>query len=250
VDDLIAVGLLNRPELAAGQALVRATLELLRQEKLRPLIPSVLLRGASTNPAGTLGGGLFGGGLNSHLGNFSARSDLDVLFLWELRNFGFGNRALVNLRGAEVQVAELELFRVQDRVAAEVTQAHAQVRSAAARLKDAETGLKAAAESANKNLLGMAETKEAGDVVLLVIRPQEVVAAVQALAQAYADYYGAVADYDRAQFRLYRALGQPAGWLNGQGCPAAGAPPEPPGPASPPHPGRTDWRGPPAPAGS
>jgi len=33
---------------------------------------------------------------------------------------------------------------------------------------------------------------------------------VQALAQAYLDYYGAVADANRAQFRLYRALGQPA----------------------------------------
>jgi hypothetical protein len=33
---------------------------------------------------------------------------------------------------------------------------------------------------------------------------------VQALAQAYIDYYGAVADANRAQFRLYRALGQPA----------------------------------------
>ena len=42
------------------------------------------------------------------------------------------------------------------------------------------------------------------------MRPQEAVAAVQALAQAYADYYGAVADANRAQFRLYRALRRPA----------------------------------------
>jgi hypothetical protein len=43
-----------------------------------------------------------------------------------------------------------------------------------------------------------------------VIRPQEVVAALQTVAQAYTDYYSAVADYDRAQFRLYHALGHPA----------------------------------------
>src|SRR5262249_48140020 len=158
VDELIGVGLMNRPELAAGRALVRATLELLRQEKLRPLIPSVLFRGASTNPTGTLGGGYFGGGLNSPLSNFSARMDPDAQLLWELRNFGAGNLALVNLRGAESRLAELELFRTQDRVAAEVVQAVAQVRSAAARLKDAEAGLKDAVESANKNLLGMSET--------------------------------------------------------------------------------------------
>ena len=39
---------------------------------------------------------------------------------------------------------------------------------------------------------------------------QEVVASVQSLAQAYNDFYGAVADYARAQVRLYRALGHPA----------------------------------------
>jgi outer membrane protein TolC len=219
VDDLILVGLGNRPELSAQQSLVQAALARIRQEKLRPLIPNVLLRGASTNPAGTLGVGVFGGGLNSNLSNFSARTDLDVQLLWELRNLGFGNRALVHQRGAEAQVAELELFRTQDRVAAEVTQAYAQVRSAAARLRDGEVGLRDAVESATKNLSGMAETKSAGAAFLLVIRPQEVVASVQALAQAYTDYYGAVADYDRAQFRLYRALGQPAQWLNVPGCP-------------------------------
>jgi outer membrane protein TolC len=220
VDDLILVALKNRPELVTQQALVRATVERLRQEKWRPFIPNVLLRGASTNPAGTLGFGTFGGGLNSHLGDFGARTDLDIQVLWELRNLGLGNRALIHQRSAETQVAELELFRTQDRVAAEVTQALAQVRSAAARLRDAEAGLKDAIESARKNLRGMAETRSGGGrLLLLVIRPQEVVASVQALAQAYPDYYGAVADYDRAQFRLYRALGQPAQWLNVPGCP-------------------------------
>ncbi len=43
-----------------------------------------------------------------------------------------------------------------------------------------------------------------------LVRPQEVVASLQALSQAYMDYYGAVADYDRSQFRLYHALGHPA----------------------------------------
>jgi hypothetical protein len=38
------------------------------------------------------------------------------------------------------------------------------------------------------------------------------VQAVQSLGQAYLDYFGAVADANRAQFRLYRALGQPADW--------------------------------------
>jgi outer membrane protein TolC len=224
VDDMIAVALTNRPELAAQQAVVQATLVRLRQERLRPLIPSVLLRGASTNPAGTLGGGYFGGGRNDSLNNFGARGDFDVQVLWELQNLGFGNKALVDQRRAEKQLSMLDLFRLQDQVAAEVAQAYAQTDSAANRLVKAERALKNAVESANKNFEGLGQTKTTGSkAIILVIRPQEVVAAIQALAQAYNDYYGAVADYNRAQFRLYRALGQPAQLLAGQvhECPDA-----------------------------
>src|SRR5262249_29477142 len=225
IDDLIPMALTSRPELAAQQALVQATLVRLRQERLRPLIPSVLLRGASTNPAGTLSGGYFGGGRNGNLSNFGARGDFDVQVLWELQNLGFGNKALMDQRRAENRLSGLDLFGMQDRVAAEVAQAYAQAQSAASRLGKAESGLKNAVESATKNLEGLGQTRTAGGkVIVLVIRPQEVVAAIQALAQAYTDYYGAVADYNRAQFRLYHALGQPAQLLAGQGADCSEAP--------------------------
>ena len=233
VDDLIRIGLTNRPELATQQALVQATLERLRQERLRPLIPSILIRGSSTPVTGTLAGGYFGGGVNDDLSHFGARSDIDIQVLWEIRNLGFGNKALVDQQRAENQVAMLELFRTQDRVAAEVARALAEAQSAAARLGDAEAGLRDAVDSANKNLQGLGQTKAAGgNVLVLVIRPQEVVAAIQALAQAYGDYYTAVADYDRAQFRLYHALGHPAQSLadGAEAClpsPAAAAPVKP-----------------------
>ncbi len=210
VDDLIPIGLTNRPELASQQALVQAALARLRQERIRPLIPSVLLRGGATNPAGTLAGGLFGGGINSNIKDFSARSDFDIQVLWELQNLGIGNRARIRENEAERRTALLELFRAQDRVAAEVVQAFALAQAAASRLSDAENELKDAIDSYDKNLAGVGQTKSAGGLVILVIRPQEVVAAIQALGQAYFDYYSTVADYNRAQFRLYRALGHPA----------------------------------------
>src|SRR5207244_6297746 len=90
------------------------------------------------------------------------------------------------------------------------SQAFAQAQLAARRVPLAEAGVRLSLDSADKNLAGLSQTRRAGDVVLLVVRPQEALAAVQALAQAYADYYGAIADANRAQFRLYRALGNPA----------------------------------------
>ena len=70
IDELIPIGLTYRPELASRQAQVQATLVLLRQELLRPLVPSILLRGASTSPTGTLGYGVFGGGQNGRTADF------------------------------------------------------------------------------------------------------------------------------------------------------------------------------------
>jgi outer membrane protein TolC len=209
VDDLIAIGLRCRPELAARQAIVQATLAQLKQEKLRPFVPSVLLRGVSTSNPG-LGGGLFGGGINSTWNNFSARSDWDAQLVWEIQNLGLGNRARVRERQAEHQAALIDVFRVQDRVAAEVAQAFAQVQSARERLGDAEAGLKDAADTLEKSLEGLRQTRRAGELLVLIVRPSEAIQALQALALANADYFATIADYNRAQFRLYRALGQAA----------------------------------------
>jgi hypothetical protein len=111
--------------------------------------------------------------------------------------------------------------------AAEVAQAYAQAQLAARRVGVMERGVRAALASADKNLVALRTTKEAGGVVQTLVRPQEAVQAVQALAQAYADYYGAVADANRAQFRLYRALGQPSQCVL-QGGPVPPAAPGPP----------------------
>jgi outer membrane protein TolC len=210
VDDLIPIGLTNRPELAARQALVAATLARLRQEKLRPLIPSVILRGNATNPGGTLSTGMFAGGINGDVSNSQWRNSMDVQVLWELQGLGFGNSALVREREAEGRIATLELMRTQDRVAAEVAQAHSQMTRAALRAKLASDGLKEATETVKTNLAGMNQTRRVGETLVLVFRPQEVVAAVQSLDQAYRDYFGTIADANIAQFRLYRSLGHPA----------------------------------------
>jgi outer membrane protein TolC len=232
VDDLIVDGLTHRPELTSRQAAVQATIAALRQEKVRPLVPSVLIRGWSTPVTGTLGIGAFAGGRNGNLDNFGYRGDIDVQLLWQFDNLGLGNRGRIHQRESENRLAVIELFRIQDRIAAEVTTYYAQAGLAAKRVDIAERGVRLSLDTAEKNLAGLSQTRHAGDLVTLIVRPQEAVASVQALAQSYADYYGAVADANRAQFRLYRAIGQPAQCVSIE--PAAVVPPPvlpPPTPA-------------------
>jgi outer membrane protein TolC len=209
VDQLIPIGLTHRPELAANQALVQATLVRLRQEKMRPLVPSLVVRGVGSATPG-LSTGAFGGGINDFIGNSGPRNSVDVQLVWELQNLGLGNRAAVRERDAERRIAMLELLRTQDRIAAEIAQSRARVQRARNRMKEAEEGVQSAVESADRNLQGLGQTKRVGEQVTLMFRPQEAVAAVAALDQAYRDYYSAVADGNRAQFALYRALGRPA----------------------------------------
>jgi outer membrane protein TolC len=212
VDSLIPVGLTNRPELESQQAIVQATLTRLRQERMRPFIPSLVLQSNAT-PGLYLGAGAYGSGSGSST-SWNGRSDWDAAVVWQIKNLGYGNRGLVTQRRGEQRQALVELFRIQDLVASEVTQAHAQVEAAAIRMQRTEAGLKAALASYEGNLKGLSETVRAAELLQLVNRPQEAVAALQQLQSAYVSYYTSTSDFNRAQFRLYRALGYPARCLS------------------------------------
>jgi outer membrane protein TolC len=209
VDDLIVAGLHNRPELASQQELVQATLIRLKREKLRPLIPSVLITGNGT-PDFLYMGGIFGTGQGDDLNQWGSRADVSAQLVWRLEHLGFGNQARIREQRAESHLATIELFKIQDDVAAEVAQAKADVESATTRVKQAETGLQQGLQTYTANLKGMGQTQRFGDVLTLINRPQEVVAALQQLQLAYVNYYATVAEFNRAQFRLFYAMGFPA----------------------------------------
>ena len=196
IDDLIATGLRHRPELAEAQALVQATLTRLKEARLRPLIPSVALR---------YSGGGFGGGVNSFFGDFSGRSDVDVNLFWEIQNLGLADRAIAKQSAAKQHVAILEMMKVQDRVAAEVVAAERGRMAASRQLREASRALPEAEASLALNTKNI----RAGAGLPGATRPIEVLQPIQALAQARADYLDSVLAYNRAQFRLFRALGQP-----------------------------------------
>ena len=47
-------------------------------------------------------------------------------------------------------------------------------------------------------------------MLVLINRPQEAVYALQLLQRAFEEYFTTVAEYNRAQFQLFHALGYPA----------------------------------------
>ncbi|MGO8690419.1 MAG: TolC family protein [Thermoguttaceae bacterium] len=208
VSDLIPVAMTNRPELASREALVAASHERVRQEQLRPLLPSVVLEGAG--PGGSFTGGVFGGGTDTGSQLYGGRFDMGVGLFWTLQNLGAGNRALVHQRVAQEQQVAIALADVQDRVAQDVVQAHAQVEAAIADVNQATAEVREATVTFNGNLIGIGETQRFGNLLQMVNRPQEATAALEELYRAYGLFYVAVNAYNRAQFQLYRALGFPA----------------------------------------
>jgi hypothetical protein len=90
VDALIPIGLTNRPELASQQALVQAALARIRQERLRPLVPSLVLQGGPgpVSPGGYLMGGIFGSDAHGAGNPWVDREDVSVGLVWEVQNLG------------------------------------------------------------------------------------------------------------------------------------------------------------------
>ncbi len=56
----------------------------------------------------------------------------------------------------------------------------------------------------------MGQTRRFEDVLVLTFRPQEAVYSLQLLNVAFDEYFTTVAEYNRAQFELFHALGYPA----------------------------------------
>jgi hypothetical protein len=130
--------------------------------------------------------------------------------MWQADSLGLGNLAMIKWQRAGASRATAELFKVQDDVAAEVTQSQARLQSAAARVVQAERELQAARINYDGSYEGLKQTQRFGNVLIQIFRPQEVVFALKLLKLAFDDYFATVAEYNSAQFELFHALGYPA----------------------------------------
>ncbi len=208
-DDLMPIALNNRPEIAALVARLQAAELRVRREKWRPILPLVMLNGLQT-PGAAIEAGIFGLGPNASMNQWAGRDDVSGQLVWQLEGFGVGNLARIKgQRGLESR-AVIDLRRQQDVVAGEVTRAVARVQSASARVLQADRALRTGIITFNGQLEGVGQTRRLENVLVLTVRPQEAVYALDLLNIAFNEYFTTVAEYNRAQFELYHALGYPA----------------------------------------
>jgi outer membrane protein TolC len=194
--ELVALGLANRPELAEGRSLVGVAEVRLRQARLTPLIPRLSVGYSS---------GDFGGGINEQTILFGGRGDAWAGVTWQLQGLGLENVARTQTRRTQVNEASLHVQEVAARVAAEVTAAAKRAVLHKDALGEAQEAVRQALETwvrLEKAAFGVTGPKGRYE-------PLEPLLAEQALATARTHYLDEVIEFNRAQFRLYWALGHP-----------------------------------------
>lgn len=196
LESLIALGHAQRPEMAFAQAQSAAGETRVTQARVGPFLPKVQVD--------YLAGG-FGGGRNDFVGNYNGRGDGTAGLIWELRNLGLGNIAQVRERQAAYDQARYYQIEVQARVSAEIAEAAKLAGARFQALDNAQLAVKNAIEMYRKLLetsFGMIGPRAQYDAL-------EPLLAIQALNQARTLYLNEVVEFNRSQFRLYTAIGQP-----------------------------------------
>jgi outer membrane protein TolC len=192
LDALLDRAIRSRPDLFARSAAVEAERIRVKQERVRPWVPTLTLGYSS---------GWFGGGSNlvaSEFGSLSGRGDFTAMAVWTVQNLGAGNYARVGRASSVMAQAEQARALALNQVQREVAEAQAAAKTAARQIQAARQGLEAAEEGFRleneRILLGQGRPIEALDLLHLLL-------------DARSDLVRALLAYDVAQFRLLVALG-------------------------------------------
>lgn len=224
--ELLAIALMERPELNERRSAVTQTLLALKGAKLLPFSPTVFLGfstggfgGGSDVAAAPVGSRPFGSS-SPRFSTLDDRVDLDAMAFWTLQNLGVGNKAQIDAARSRLSSADFELLITLDRVRSEVAGAHAKTHARFARIRSCELAIQAGAR---------AFTEDMERIKGSLGRPLEAVDSLRILAHSRIDYLNAILDYNKAQFELYVALGKPPAELLLRPADADGQPlvPEP-----------------------
>lgn len=209
VNELIAIALMQRPELAERRAEIQEALLGLSSAELLPFSPNVIsglssgaFGGGSdliSRPAGFIGGN---GKLQKgpRFGNFDGRMDYDIVAYWTLQNLGCGNRAQIRIAASVARQANLRQVETLNRIRAEVAEAHARTNAKSMQVDVMASAITSSTEAFTEDLKRI----RSGFGL-----PIEVIDSLRLLSRSRMEYLGAIIEYNQSQFQLYVAMGQP-----------------------------------------
>lgn len=189
MNSLVEQALRTRPELKQSEATMAAARETKNGAVYGPLIPSL--------GAQVYGGGL-GGGPDSGHSTFAGEGDYSVGLSWRVGPGGLFDSGRVNASKARMAEARVLDSKLKDSIVSQVVAGLVRLNSTAAQIRLAERNLATATES----LRLTRERKQFGVGIVL-----EDIQAQQTVTQARSDYVTAVAEHDKAQYGLSKAVG-------------------------------------------
>jgi len=193
VAELVAIALMQRPELEERRAEIQASLYALSNAKLLPFSPNVVL-GFST--------GQFGGNSNlvSTPNNLDNRVDFDAAIYFTLQNLGVGNIAINKSAASRVRQSNFRQQETLNKVRAEVVEADARSQARFAQIDAASKAVESSRQAFDED-----HARIKGREGL----PIETIDSLRLLSRSRYEYLDAIIEYNRAQFQLYVAMGQP-----------------------------------------
>src|SRR5262245_43340102 len=189
LNSLVQRALFARPELKQSQAFVEAARESKNGAVYGPLIPSAGAQAAV--------GGL-GGGKNNDWGNFGEQEDYFVGIGWRIGPGGLFDFPRQRVANARLNSARIGMDKIHDEIARQVVEAFTRMQSQSEQITTAKRGLTTAEEG-----LRLAHQRQEFGVGVVL----EDILAEQDLTRARTDYLKAIAEFNKAQYGLARAVG-------------------------------------------
>lgn len=177
------------PELKQSQALVEVARENKNGTVYGPLIPSI---GASA-----FAGGL-GGGQNGDTGNFGPQQDYFVGIGWRIGPGGLFDFSRQKAAKARLNSTRIGAEKLHDEVVRQVVEAFTRLQSQSEQISMARRGLTAAEEG-----LRLAQQRQEFGVGVVL----ENIQSEQDLTRTRSDYLKAIAEFNKAQYGLSKAVG-------------------------------------------
>jgi outer membrane protein TolC len=227
--DLIAIALLNRPDLQERRAAIRKALLGVGSARMLPFSPNLIIGlsyggfgGGSNLIAEPAGATPFSSGAD-RFGSYAERLDFDAVAFWTLQNLGIGNLALIRQARANFKVTDFEFLAQLDIARAQVAKAYAASHARFAQIKTSEQAVVTIKKGYELDYRAVKNNAPA-------VRPIELLNSLNLLGRSRLDLLDAIIRYNQAQLDLYVALGQPPADVLAREVPPGYGPPARSGP--------------------